>query len=484
MRLSISRLAAALLASVITASWLGAQAPATGTIAGTITDSVRAKPAAGATVLLTRLSPEPSELRTTSTDDRGRFRFDTLVAGRYSVAFATDYLDSLSINVPPREVTLAAGRLERVDFATPSGATLRAAACPGLKLSSALGAVVGVVSNADSDGPLGGAQIAVSWSELAVDSALHAVTTPRGGMVAADSLGHYRLCGVPTDTYLMVQVQDSGRAGSPLTLTVGHEGGVIRRDLSLSFSSARSIASLDSAAAAAARHDTVSAPLLAGTAIVSGVVHGAADQPLPQAEVRIRGAAGMTRTDSAGHFTLTGQPAGSQVLETRHIGFLLSQTPVELRSGRTANASVTLARIISLDSIRVVAQRSRYPEFESRRQSKAGNGHFLDEEQIEHQHAMQASDLLRMVPGFRVEGSGLDTKVFTSHGRFEASSMGPCEANIVVNGIEHQDINLLDPTTIAAIEAYAGPADAPVQYDRPCGVIVVWLKRGGSSTRR
>ena len=481
MRPHLAGLAAALLVSATTASPLGAQTPS-GTIAGTITDSIRARPAAGATVLLTRVSPEPSEFRSTVTDDKGRFRFDTLVAGRYSVAFATEYLDSLSINVPPREVTLAAGRLERVDFATPSGTTLRAAACPGLVLSKAQGAVIGDIANADSDGPLGGAQVAVSWTELAVDSALRAVTTQRGGVVAADSLGRYRLCGVPADTYLTIQVQDSGRAGSVLTLTVGHDGGVLRRNLSLSLASARSIASLDSIAAAAARHDTMAAPLLTGTATISGTVHGAADQALSQAEVRIRGAAGMARTDSAGQFTLTGQPAGSQLLEARHIGFLLSQTPVELRSGRTANASVTLARIVSLDSIRVVAQRSRYPEFESRR--KTGNGRFLDEEQIERQRVMQASELLRMVQGFRVEGSGLDAKVFTTHGNFEASSMGPCEANIVVNGVEHQDINLLDPATIGAIEAYAGPADAPVQYDRPCGVIVVWLKRGAPSTRR
>ncbi|HEX6599340.1 MAG TPA: carboxypeptidase-like regulatory domain-containing protein [Gemmatimonadaceae bacterium] len=478
MRPHFARLSAALLAVVIGASALRAQESASGTIAGTITDSVRAKPAAGATVLLTRLSPEPSELRTTVTDEKGRFRFDTLVAGRYSVAFATDYLDSLSINMPPREVTLATGRQERVDFATPSGATLRAAACPMLKLSTEQGAVIGDVANADSDQPLGGAKVAVSWTELTVDSALHAVTTPRGGVVAADPSGHYRLCGVPTDTYLTVQVQDSGRAGSPLTLTVGHEGGVVRRDLSLSLASARTLAMLDSTAAAAARHDTVTVPPLTGTATLAGVVHGAAGEPLAMAEVRIRGAAGMARSDSSGQFTLTGQPAGSQLLETRHIGYLLGQAPVELRSGRTSKVSVTLSRIVSLDSIRIVAQRSRYPEFESRRSSRAGGGRFLDESEIDRQHAMQASDLLRMVHGFRVEGSGLDTKVYTTHGNFEMSSMGPCEANIVVNGVEHQDINLVDPVNIGAIEAYAGPADAPVQYDRPCGVIVIWLKRG------
>jgi 5-hydroxyisourate hydrolase-like protein (transthyretin family) len=477
MRLPLARVAAALLTVTVSASALGAQHGDGGTIAGTITDSARAKPAVGATVLLTRLSPEPSELRTTVTDEKGRFRFDSLVAGRYSVAFATDYLDSLSINMPPREVTLAVGTLERVDFATPSGTTLRAAACPGLKLSSAEGAVIGDVANADTDQPLGGAQVAVSWTELAVDSALHAVTTPRGGVVAADAQGHYRLCGVPTDTYLTVQVQDSGRAGSPLTLTVGHEGGLVRRDLSLSLSSARSIAMLDSAAAAVARHETVTVPLLSGTATLAGVVRGAAGEPLSMAEVRIRGAAGRARSDSTGHFTLTGQPAGSQLLETRHIGYLLGQAPVELRSGRTTNVNVTLTRIVSLDSIRIVAQRARYPEFESRRSSRAGAGRFLDESQIERQHAMMASDLLRMVHGFRVEGTGLDTKVYTTHGNFELSSMGPCEANIVVNGVEHQDINLIDPTNIGAIEAYAEPAAAPVQYDRPCGVIVIWMKR-------
>lgn len=483
MRLRIALLLAALLVSATAAPRLGAQVTTSGAIAGTITDSVRAKPAVGATVLLTRLSPEPSELRTASTDEKGRFRFDTLVAGRYSITFATDYLDSLSINVPPREVTLATGRLERVDFVTPSGATLRAAACPGIQLSRDRGAVIGDVTNADSDVPLGGAQVAVSWTELAVDSALHAVTTQRGGVVAADSLGHYRLCGVPTDSYLMLQVQDSGRAGSPLTLTVGHEGGVVRRDLSLSLASARSIAVLDSAAAAAARHDTVAVPLLTGTATLTGVVHGAAGQPLPNAELRIRGAAGMARTDSAGRFTLGGQPAGTQLLETRHIGYLLSQVPAELRSSRVANVTVSLTRIISLDSIRIVAQRSRYPEFESRRTSRSGGGRFLDEQEIENQHVMQASDLLRMVHGFRVEGAGLETKVYTTHGNFEMSSMGPCEANIVVNGVQHQDINLLDPTTIGAIEAYAGPADAPVQYDRPCGVIIIWLKRGMPARR-
>lgn len=464
----------ALFASLIAMPASRAQG-ASARIEGTITDSVHAKPAAGAAVILTRISPEPSEFRSTLSDDKGRFHFDTLVAGRYTVAFATPYLDSLSIALPPQEVRLTDGQRARVDFATPSGTLLRAAACPGLDLPRTQGAIVGQVSDADTDRPLPAAHVAVAWTELAVDSALRPVSTPHSGMVVADSAGHYRLCGVPTSTYLTVQVQDSGRAGSPLTLTVDADGGVIVRDLSLSAESARKFAELDSAAARSAR-DTTQAALLTGTAIITGTVRTRSGQPLASAQLRVHGAAGVARTDSLGHFTLGSQPAGSQLLETRHVGYLLGQTPVELRSGRSVNADVVLTRIVSLDSIRIVARRTRYPEYEARR--KEGFGRFLDETAVEKIHPMEASEIFRdRVLGFRVEGEGLDTHLFTTHGSFELSGNGRCEVNVVINGIQHQNINFVDPLDIGAVEAYPGPAGAPIIYDRACGVIVIWTKR-------
>jgi hypothetical protein len=269
-------------------------------------------------------------------------------------------------------------------------------------------------------------------------------------------------------------VQDSGRAGSVLTLSVGDDGGVMVRDLSLSDESARTLASLDSAAKAAARDTTAAAPLLTGTATVTGTIRGPAGQPLSDAQVRIRDAAGVAHTDSTGRFTLTGQPAGSQLLETRRVGYLLSQVPVELRSGRSTEIVVTLTRIVSLDSVLVTARRARYPEFERRRHN--GFGRFLDEADIEKRHPFETSDLLRMLPGFRVEGSGLDARVVSARGRISLSG-NACQTNVVINGIQHQEINLLDPTDVGAIEAYPGPAGAPMQYDSACGVVVIWMKR-------
>jgi len=259
---------------------LRAQAGAAGRIEGVVTDSVHSRPAAGAMVMLTRQALEASEFRSTVTDDKGRFRFDTLTAGRYSLAFATTFLDSLELTLPSREVTLAAGEHARVDFAIPSGATLRAAACPGLQLPKGEGAIVGVVSDADSGEPLRGAQVAVSWTDLSVDkTTFKPITAMHGGAMPVDSLGNYRLCGVPTETYLLVQVQHDGRVGSTLSLTVGDAGGVLLRNLSLSRESARSIATIDSAASNGVA-DTVPLVRLSGTATVTGTVRGPSGQPL------------------------------------------------------------------------------------------------------------------------------------------------------------------------------------------------------------
>ncbi|MEP6991188.1 MAG: carboxypeptidase-like regulatory domain-containing protein, partial [bacterium] len=240
-----------------------------------------------------------------------------------------------------------------------------------------------------------------------------------------------------------------------------------------------SIATLDSAAAAGVApipsRNTAVAPRLTGTAVLTGVVRGSEGHPLTRGQVRVRNAVGVAFTDSLGRFALSGLPAGSQLLDVRHIGYLVGQVPVELRSGRSVDVLVTLRRVVSLDSIRVVARRTIYPDFERHR--KEGFGRFLDQTQVEKLHPMEASQIFREMLGFRVQGEGLETKIFTTHGKFDLSGTGPCEVNVVINGIEHQDINFIDPLDIGAVEAYPGPPGAPVQYDRACGVIVIWTKR-------
>ncbi|MDQ6633379.1 MAG: TonB-dependent receptor plug domain-containing protein, partial [Gemmatimonadota bacterium] len=136
---------------------------------------------------------------------------------------------------------------------------------------------------------------------------------------------------------------------------------------------------------------------------------------------------------------------------------------------------VTLTRFMSLDSIKVVARRSQYRDFEKRAR-RGGFGRFLTEEDLEKRNLHEMTDLVRTMPGFRVEGAGFNAKVVSSRGP-SSFRQAACETNVVIDGLQHQDINLIAPQDVGAMEAYSSSVSAPMQYDSHCGVIVIWTKR-------
>jgi hypothetical protein len=469
--LAAARGALALLALSLCTRPLRAQSTF-GRIEGVVTDSAHARWPEGASVLAIRTEP-PEHSGGATVDNRGRYRIDSLPAGRYMVELASPFLDSLEITLPPREVTVEAGRASKLDFAFPSGRTLRAGACPGLTLKAGTGALIGRVVDADTDVPLKDAQVAVAWREMAIDrQSLTPQMTERSGAVATDSLGRYRLCGVPTDDWIVVQVQRGGRAGSDVRVMVPDSAGVGVRNLSLSAPASRPIF----APADSASDSTVTLPPLTGTASVSGVVRGVGGLPLGEAQVRVVGARGTAVSDARGRFSLGDLPSGTQVLEVRRIGYLLAQQPVELRSGRTVTQDIQLRRIVTLDSIRVLAQRSRYREFEFNRKANRF-GKFFTADSIEQRHPLYTSDLFRVTPGFKVAGFALDAVVKSSRGA-SSISRGECSPNIVIDGMPHQEINLISPSDVGALEIYRPGEPGPLQYNEGCGVIVIWSKRG------
>jgi hypothetical protein len=464
MRWSLTFVALAMLASPLRAQ------SAPGRIEGIVTDSAHARWPEGASLLAVRAEP-PEHSGGSTVDNRGRYRIDSLPPGRYMVEFASPFLDSLEVTLPPREVTVEAGRTTRADFAIPSGRTLRAGACPGVALAAGTGALIGRVVDAETDAPLADARVAVVWHETTIDrKTLRPQTAERSGQVATDSLGRYRMCGVPTDEWVVLQVQHGGRAGSDLRILVPDSAGVAVRQLSLSAAASRPIAIETDTSA-----ERSPAPPLTGTAAVAGVVRGVGGLPVGEAQVRVLGARGTTVSDARGRFSLGDLPSGTQVLEVRRIGYLLAQQPVELRGGRTVAQDVPLRRIVTLDSIRVLAQRSRYREFEFNRKANRF-GKFFTVDSIEKRHPFYTSDLFRMVPGFQVSGFGLDAVVGSSRG--VTSLTGRCQTNVVIDGMPNQEINLISPFDIGAMEIYRGGEPAPIQYNQGnCGVIVIWSKR-------
>jgi hypothetical protein len=464
-----------------------AQRPTLARIQGVAMDSVHGGALSGALVLLTRRGTDTAISRSATTDAGGGFDFDDLPAGEYLIALEAAFLDSLELAPPVRAVTAAPGVEAHVMLAIPSGATLRTLICPTTHLPPGIGAVGGQVRDAAGERPLGGALLTIRWSVTAVDrSTLRATNTEQGVEVNTDSIGRFRVCGVPTDTYLDVRATAPAHKDVSLQLVIPDTVGVGRQDLALGRAEGADEVFATADSTNAIQRAVVSSALR----VLTGTVYGVR-APLSRAQVQVRGNSLTVSTDSLGHYHMAAVALGTQVLEIRRVGYLPRELTVEVQPGRNTAPDLYLTPIATLDSIRVVAQRTRYREFETRARA-AGFGHFLRADDIAKKNPLLTSDLVRQLPGFKIirpSTSDLDVEVIESRGDL-TSLHDPgkvCYANIVIDGVPGQKINWIDPQSIGAMEIYAGPAGAPPQYQTStggpmqsqsgCGTILIWTKR-------
>lgn len=447
-----------------------ASAQGAGTIEGTVTDSVHARPLAGAEVRALRVAPAAETTYVATTDSRGKFRFDRIDAGRYAVSFVSGLLDSLEFGGRTPQVLVAAGETARIALAIPSGASLRAAACPGSSFPSRTGALLGFVENADTERALADAEVLVAWSALGVDSAKGTVVPDEYlARTRSDASGQYRLCGVPTGEWLVVQVQHEGRAGAVVRLSIRDAIGVHVRNLSFSAGGSIALASL-------ARSDTALVPTLVGTASLAGTVRTETGAPVVGARVAVVSTETESRTNANGQYALATLPAGTQVVEVRQLGYRIERRAVELRAGRSTVEDIILGRAVMLDSIATIATRLRYPDFESHRKF-AIRGTFIDPEAIDRrrQYSSYVSDMLREAPGtYTVVGQG--TTAVVLHDR--------CPLLVVVdNDMTNRSVNDVAPSDVGAIAMYPDKASAPSRLHsfldnrRYCGALLIWTRR-------
>ena len=463
------RLLAALVLTLCVSRPSHAQSDRSGRIEGTVTDSVRARPLAGAHVIAVGTGPRAEARMEATTDSAGRYRIDSLPVGRYYVGFENALLDSLEIAPPTREAIVDGGGTTSVELATPSGAKLRAAVCPGAPLPPGSGAIYGRVVSAETESPLAGVMIAMMWRELDLDrKTLRPVNGTGSTSVTTNAGGWYLVCGVPTGTWIEMELQREGRASPVVRALVNDTVGVAIRHLSFAASTAQPIADASNPGAR-----TPPAAPLSGTARLTGVVRSTGDLPVSSAEVSVRGTVARTRTDSVGRYSLAALPAGTQMMEVRRVGYAVAERPVELRADSAMTADVRLQRVVNLDSMRVVAINARYTEFEEHRKSGLF-GRFLGEKEMDWQRRMPyASDIVEKFPMFVVSGTGPKAAVFSIVGG------RPCRVNIVVNGMEHQEINDTPAFSIGAMELYREGVPMPPEIiDNWCGAIVIWTRRG------
>jgi hypothetical protein len=485
--------AAAFVASLAGAAPLVAQqtttvaSTGTGRVQGIVRETMRPRSVRDASITVARLDSEPSVSFGTKPDAKGHYVLDSLPAGRYMIQLNHQVLDSLELALPAEELFVVAGKTVEVPFNLPSGADLREAVCRGLPLRRGTGAVFGRVVDADDEHPLVNADVAITWTELAFDrKTLRANAEQHDGSVRTGPRGEYRICNLPTGSWVLIQLQYAGHAGNAVRVSVSSEEAIVVRNLSMSVAAAPSLAALDSVGATVrgldsepTADDTVPQLMLTGDAAVSGIVRGAEGQPLPDVEIRVVNARPIARTDAAGHYSLRGLPGGTQLLAVRRIGYLVGDVAVELRSGRMVQQDVVLRRVVSLDSLNVVAKRRKpFGDFEYRRRNNP-MGRFVTANDIERVHPTEMGIYIQRLGGFQINGVGPEARVYSTSARAGRPSCR--EANVVIDGVDQAQVNTVPPSEIAAMEVYAEAASAPGQYRAECGLILIWTKKYGAT---
>lgn len=221
-----------------------------------------------------------------------------------------------------------------------------------------------------------------------------------------------------------------------------------------------------------------------GRGVVRGEVRDEAGRALVGVHVSALGTARQDETEEGGTFRLTDLAEAPTRVVVRRLGFgpeTLLVRPVP--GDQTPSLMVRLRRLVQpLEAVIVRGRaeiRGPMSGFYDRR--ARGHGRFFTAEQIDRRNAANMSDLLRDVPGMRVQ--------YLRGGRPIVRMRGAQMAPLVwLDGTPMSagevDLDTFDPRSFEGIEIYAGSGTTPVEFaggrqiGSSGGTIVLWTKRG------
>jgi carboxypeptidase family protein/TonB-dependent receptor-like protein len=245
-------------------------------------------------------------------------------------------------------------------------------------------------------------------------------------------------------------------------------------------------------------------PTLEAQIVRGQVINALSRQAVPQATVLLlRGERGDTVathgvTDSQGHFSLEAATSGAYRLRCMTIGYQPATTPLfDLRAGdQPLEVVVRISPVaVLLAPLEIVSQRPAlladrwlmvdgyYDRAHTYGREGLGAGRFLDRDAIRQAGAFNVTDIVRGMPGVRVQGTGGARGIVTFRG-----VAGRCVPPVFVDGVPVTDgaaVNdVVKPLELAAMEVYPGitvPAEYANHGGQSCGAIVLWT---GTTDRR
>jgi hypothetical protein len=442
------------------------------TIRGSVLDSLHDSLLKGALVRVDNSTHEAF------TDSLGAYRIDSVPTGLHRLVVVHPLLDTLGISLVTPALNFTAGENRVIELAVPSSETLVSLMCPAARLALGPAALVGFVRDADTEAPAQGAKVSLLYYE-SDPLGLKKTARVREQQIGPD--GRYRICGLPPTMSGKLQVFRNGVQTGEVPVDLGGANGSGSQVLAMRSMSITSTSHV----VASAPNDTGAKPttLVRGRARVTGRVLNKYGQPVVGARVELQNTGAATKTRPNGEFTLDSLPSGTQTLEIRQLGFSPTEVAVELSGGRPQNVTVKMADYVPvLSQMRVTAQRERGLSdvgFADRKRS--GMGYYLDADQIKMRQTVQFSDMLRTVPGVRVQPAGDGNNIITS----SRDATGGC-VTFYVDGAPWQQMTPGDldtyvrPDEVAALEVYNGsttPAQFQTAGQSGCTTIVIWTER-------
>lgn len=227
--------------------------------------------------------------------------------------------------------------------------------------------------------------------------------------------------------------------------------------------------------------------------------------PVVGAQIAINRTRIQTLSDSAGRFYIGNVPSGRQIVTVRRIGFQAVITVLDFTPGDTLDGEIGLSIAATpLPEVDVVARdlsKIKLEGFERRRSS--GFGSFIGPEVFEKGPSRVTADIIMQIPGPHLVRSTNTGATWVAGGRMAINSGNVavtaadrrrgasdrnCYATVYLDGSPVYsalpgemlfDINSVPANQLAAIEYFAGSAQAPPEYPQrrnTCGVIILWTK--------
>jgi hypothetical protein len=312
------------------------------------------------------------------------------------------------------------------------------------------GLVYGIVRDARTMDPVGGASIDLVWTQLIVDDRKTVHERRIRVDTKANADGVFGMCGIPTQQFVRIGAGYQGRVSALIDLPPG-ERRVMRRDLLLG-------AEADSGE----------------RGVIIGTLRDVAGAPLGNARIIVDGSVEV-RAAADGHFRVSGVATGTRQIEVLSVGMVPVVAAVDVFPNDSTPVVLTVRRVTALDAVRVTAsQRARGVIDGIEERKRLGTGYLIEAGEL-YAHADLAM-VFREFPNAEVERTHGDIVVRTQVGRGRI-----CEPEVWVDGNHSAQtiLSSLRMSEIVAVEFYPRAETVPVQFlsssvARACGAILIW----------